>query len=180
MTYAEAFEELLRTIKRFEGCALRAYPDPASPLYIALRQRGILRSYLNGAATIPDDLRSLSGKPWTIGYGETAGVTEGMVWTQQQADDRLRVRAGQFLLAVLKRCPRLHLEPPERWIACVDLAYNIGVGAFGTSSVCRKTNSGEFDTAAASFRFWNKAGGRVMKGLTLRRQMDCTIYRSTA
>jgi lysozyme len=23
---------------------------------------------------------------WTIGYGQTKGVKEGMVWTQQQAD----------------------------------------------------------------------------------------------
>jgi len=113
---------------------------------------------------------------WTIGYGETLGVKEGDVWTKEQADARLRVRVGQFLLAVLKRCPRLHLEPPERWVACVDLAYNIGVGAFGASSVCRKTNAGEFDAAARAFLLWNKAGGRVLKGLTLRREWDRETY----
>jgi lysozyme len=148
MTYAEAFEELLRAIKRFEGCRLRAYRCPA----------GI----------------------WTIGYGETLGVKEGDVWTQEQAEKRLRVRVGQFLMAVLKRCPRLHLEPPERWIACVDMAYNVGVGAFGASSVCRKTNRGEFDQAAESFLLWNKGGGRVLKGLTLRCQYRRKTYLQAA
>lgn len=147
MTYAEAFEELVAAIKRFEGCKLAAYRCPA----------GV----------------------WTIGYGETLGVKEGDVWTQEQADARLRVRAGQFLLAVLKRCPRLHLEPPERWVACVDLAYNIGVGAFAASSVSRKTMRGEFDQAAESFLLWNKAGGRVLKGLTIRRKWDRGTYRRT-
>lgn len=114
---------------------------------------------------------------WTIGYGETLGVHEGLTWSQEQADARLRVRAGQFLLAVLKRCPRLHLEPPERWVACVDLAYNIGVGAFGASSVCRKTNRGEFAGAAEAFLLWNKAGGRVLPGLDIRRHWDRGTYR---
>lgn len=114
---------------------------------------------------------------WTIGYGETLNVKEGDVWTQEKADAVLRVRLGQFLLAVLKRCPRLHLEPPERWIACVDLAYNIGTGAFAASSVCRRTMRGEFGHAAEAFLLWNKAGGRVLKGLDTRRKWDCSAYR---
>lgn len=144
MTYGEAFEELIRAIKAFEGCRLKAYRCPA----------GV----------------------WTIGYGETSGVKEGDVWTQEEADARLRSRAGQILVAVLKRCPRLHLEPPERLIACADLSYNIGIGAFGASSVCRRTNRGEFAAAAESFMLWNKAGGRVLKGLTMRRQYERAIY----
>lgn len=176
MTYAEAFEELLRTIKQFEGCHLRAYPDPASPLAIRLSKLGILRAYMNGKAAIPDPFRALSGAPWTIGYGETLGIKEGDVWTQEKADKELRKRAGQFLLGTLKRCPMLHLEPPERWIACTDLAYNIGVGAFGASSVCRKTNRSEFAGAAESFLLWNKAQGRVLRGLTIRREAERKIY----
>lgn len=144
MTYAEAFEELINSIKRFEGCRLRAYKCPA----------GV----------------------WTVGYGETLGVKEGDVWTQEQADKRLRQRVGQFLIGTLKRCPRLYLEPPERAVACTDLAYNIGLGAFGASSVCRSTMRGDFGIAARSFMLWNKAGGKVLRGLTLRREWDRGIY----
>jgi len=109
---------------------------------------------------------------WTIGWGETRGVKEGDVWTQGQADAVLLRRVGQFMIATLKRCPQLHAEPPERLAASTSLAYNIGVGAFGASSVCRKTKRRDITGAGNSFLLWNKAGGRVLRGLTLRRQSE--------
>lgn len=115
---------------------------------------------------------------WTIGWGETLGVKEGDVWTQEHADAVLHRRVGQFLLATLKRCPQLHIEPHDRIAACTSLAYNIGTGAFGVSSVRRKTARCEYPGAADSFLLWNKAGGRVLRGLTLRRQAERLRYLS--
>ena len=106
---------------------------------------------------------------WTIGYGETLGVIEGMVWTQEEAERHLNERVGYFLRNVYLKCPQLLLEPPIRAAACASLAYNIGLGAFGVSSVCRYTKIREYTKAGASFLLWNKAGGRVVKGLTVRR-----------
>lgn len=142
-----ALTQAIALVKQGEGCKLTAYPDPAT-----------------------------GGKPWTIGYGETLNITEGMVWTQQQADTAIRARVAYFLLQCLKRCPQLHLEPPGRVAACTSLAYNIGVGAFNASSVKARTSRGWFAGAADAFLMWNKAGGRVMRGLTLRRQRERGIY----
>lgn len=114
----------------------------------------------------------------TIGYGETLGVKMGDVWTQDHADATLRHRVAQFMLATLRRCPQLHLEPPGRTAACTSLAYNIGVGAFGASSVSRKTGRCDYVGAAGSFLLWNKAGGRVLRGLTVRRQAERSRYLS--
>src|SRR5690606_32706652 len=67
---------------------------------------------------------------WTIGYGHTGpDVHEGLVWSQAQADKALRERlAREFVpgvLAVIRRSMRqCELD------AMVDLAYNVGVGAF--------------------------------------------------
>lgn len=116
----------------------------------------------------------------TIGWGETLGVKEGDVWTQQQADEVLRRRATQFMLATIKRCQQLLREPPERLAACVSLAYNIGVGAFAASSVARHTTRRDYLRAADSFLLWNKAGGRVLRGLTLRRQAERLTYLTAA
>ena len=116
---------------------------------------------------------------WTIGWGETRGVKEGDVWTLEQADEMLRQRAGECMLATLKRCPQLLREPPERLAACTSLAYNIGTGAFGASSVARLTARREHMRAADSFLLWNKAGGRVLRGLTLRRHAERAAYLST-
>jgi lysozyme len=114
---------------------------------------------------------------WTIGYGETLNVKAGMVWTQQEADSALIRRVGWFMSSVLKSCPQLHLEPPERVAACVSLAYNIGVGAFRVSSVCRLSKQREWEKAAKSFLLWNKAGGRVVRGLTLRRITESNLFK---
>lgn len=117
---------------------------------------------------------------WTIGWGETLGVAPGMVWSQRQADAELERRVAQFLLGVFKRCPALYLEPPPRAAACVSLAYNIGLGAFGASSVCRKTMAQELAAAADSFLLWNKAGGRRVAGLARRREAERALFLSPA
>lgn len=113
---------------------------------------------------------------WTIGWGETFGVHEGDVWTQGYADAMLRTRASQFLLATFRACPRLLSEPVPRQAACGSLAYNIGVGAFRASSVCRKTARKDYAGAAESFLLWNKAGGRVSRVLSLRRVVERASY----
>src|SRR5213595_2789550 len=100
----------------------------------------------------------------TCGWGETAGVQLGDVWTQQQADARLQLRLAQCMAGVLKRCPQLHLEPPGRLAACISLSYNIGLGAFGASQICRATRRCEYQRAADAFLLWNKAGARVLAG----------------
>lgn len=115
---------------------------------------------------------------WTIGWGETAGVQPGQVWTQEQADAALRLRVAQFLLAVLQRCPALRDAPPQRVAACVSLAYNIGAGAFGCSSVCRHVMAGNVHDAANSFLLWDKAGGRKVAGLARRRAAERTLFLS--
>lgn len=113
---------------------------------------------------------------WTIGVGETQGVRKGMVWTRDYALLRLNIRALEFLNAVLDACPQLVKEPPLRWAACGSLAYNIGKAGFRASSVCRLTKSREYARAAQCFMLWNKAGGKVNKGLTFRRGRESEYY----
>ncbi|MEJ7804400.1 MAG: lysozyme [Telluria sp.] len=148
-----------KVIGREESCRLKAYPDPI--------WAHVKRTAENWGQW---------GKPWTIGYGETEGVYEGMVWTQERADTALSSRTGYFLLGVLQRCPQLHLEPPERVAACVSLAYNIGLAAFGASTVRARTIRREYLGAADAFLLWNKAGGKVLRGLTNRRNRERALY----
>lgn len=148
-------------IEPSEQCRLKAYPDPK----------------WNGIPRTPENWNEW-GKPWTCGWGETEGVTENTVWTQEEADGRRDKSIAATLLGVLKRCPQLHLEPPKRVAACVSLAYNIGLGSFGASSVCRLTKSREYERAAASFKLWDKVGGKILRGLTIRRQKEAETYLS--
>jgi GH24 family phage-related lysozyme (muramidase) len=54
--------------------------------------------------------------------------------------------------------------------------FNIGVGNFTKSSVLRLTNAGDFKKAGESFLMWNKAGGKVVAGLTKRRDAEKGIF----
>lgn len=115
------------------------------------------------------------GGVWTIGYGETLGVTEGMVWTAEQAIARLRTRAAWFLAQVLAQLPHLASQP-LRAAACACLAYNIGKLAFRASSVRSLTARKEYTRAAERFVLWNKVRGRIVRGLTLRRLSERQTY----
>lgn len=114
---------------------------------------------------------------WTIGWGETGpDIHEGLIWTQETADTTLELRMKQYLHAVIMLCPKLLCLPPNKAAACLSLAYNIGLGAFGASSVCRLTRRNEFKRAADCFLMWNKGGGRVLRGLTRRRAAERLLY----
>lgn len=113
---------------------------------------------------------------WTIGYGDTgAHVHNGLCWTQSEADAALKARLeSEFCPAVAK----LGDANPAQFGAMTALAYNIGVGAFGRSSVARLHKAGNHDGAAGAFAAWNKAGGKVLPGLVRRRAAEAALYRS--
>ena len=60
--------------------------------------------------------------------------------------------------------------------ALVSLTYNIGLGAFGKSTVLRKLNAGDRAGAADAFHAWRKGGGRVLPGLVSRRQREAALF----
>ncbi len=60
--------------------------------------------------------------------------------------------------------------------ACTSLAYNIGLANFEHSTLLRKINAGDRAGAAAEFPKWNKAAGKVMKGLVNRRAAERAVF----
>ena len=60
--------------------------------------------------------------------------------------------------------------------ALVSLAFNIDARAFSDSTLLRLLNSGMYDDAALQFQRWNKAGGRVLAGLTRRRMAERKLF----
>jgi lysozyme len=112
----------------------------------------------------------------TIGYGSTGThVHEGMEIYQADAETLLRLDVGRFEKAVFKTCPQISQPAFD---ACVSLCYNIGEGAFAKSSVARLHNAGKYAEAGQSFMLWNKAAGKVSRGLTARRAKESALYLS--
>lgn len=138
-------------VKQFEGCRTSAYPDPAT-----------------------------GGAPWTIGYGATGPeIVRGTVWTLQQCDERLHDDLNRFARGVSDAIGGAPTTQNE-FDAMVSLAYNVGLANFRSSTLLRMHRAGDKAGAAAQFVRWNRADGKVMGGLTRRREAEAEMYRGRA
>ncbi len=89
-----------------------------------------------------------------IGYGHSADVTQGMKITADEAEVLLR---KDLIIVEQEIKERLIIPVNENeFSAMVLLAYNIGTGAFGSSSVLTELNGGDRAEAADAFLMWNK------------------------
>lgn len=136
-------------IVEFEGLRTEAYPDPGT-----------------------------GGEPWTIGIGHTAmagppAVKKGDKITQGEAYEIFRHDVRKYEDAVEKSCPT---STQNQFNAMTSLCYNIGPGNFAKSTLVKKHNLRDFPGAAKAFLSWNKAAGKVMKGLTRRREAEKKLY----
>jgi len=117
----------------------------------------------------------------TIGYGNTYYSDGKRVTmldksiTQIQAFEMFKEIADRFAKAVdknLKVC-----VSQNSFNSMVSLAYNIGTGAFISSTLLKKVNINPNDPSIAhEFSRWNKAGGKVLNGLTVRRSKESANY----
>ena len=106
----------------------------------------------------------------TIGFGTTEGVRIGDRITPPAALARALQDAQKFEGA-LKRCVKVPLHQYE-YDAFLQLAYNIGPTAFCGSTLVRKLNAQDYAGACAEISRWNKAAGREVRGLTVRREKE--------
>lgn len=142
-----------------------------------LSQRGIdLIKQFEGYSSKAYPDPATGGAPWTIGYGTTKGVKPGMVITAQQAEKMLRDDVAKFESGVSSLVTAQTTQ--GQFDAMVSLAYNIGLGNFGKSTLLKKHNARCYTCAADQFRVWNRANGKVMNGLTKRRAAEREVYMS--
>lgn len=103
----------------------------------------------------------------TYCYGETQNPRPGHHYTKQECTAQLKKRVAEFDAAV-RSCIRVPL-PAKSEAAFTSTAYNIGKGAFCSSSMVRLANAGRLTAACDFLSHYNRAGGHVLRGLTVRR-----------
>lgn len=123
------------------------------------------------------------GGVWTICDGATRGVVKGD-FADDLDCDRMTARDVAEADAVLNRCAPGVEMPPYRRAAFIDFIYNVGPGRAGVkdgfcvlksgkwSTMRRMLNSGNQIGACNQIPLWNKAGGKVLRGLTERREVE--------
>ena len=111
----------------------------------------------------------------TIGWGQTKGIKEGMIWTQNQADEDLIKTALEVLNQAIKASPILATVNMEKQAAIADFVYNLGIGSYTSSTLKKKVDANDWISAAVEIKRWDKAGGKVLKGLTIRRNKEAEL-----
>lgn len=142
-------KDTVKLVGHFEGLRLNAYPDPATG---------------NLPITIGYGTTRINSKPVSLGTTITKTQAE-----QYLADDLLRFENG------VKALVKVKLSASQLG-ALTSLAYNIGLGNLGSSTLLTLLNKGDYAGAAAQFSRWNKANGRPMTGLTKRRKAEATFF----
>jgi len=131
---------------KWEGCRLKAYPDPGSR----------------------------DGKPWTIGWGSTgADIGPGTVWTQKQADARFEKDLEKYAAEVAKAIGSAPTTQ-EQFDALTAFHYN--TGKIGSATLTKKHVAGDHTGAAKEFAKWIFNDGKPMQGLKNRRADEAKLY----
>ena len=110
---------------------------------------------------------------WTIGYGHIKGVQEGDVITEQQADEMLVEELYEYenYINTLVNVPLNQ----SQYDALVSWVYNLGSSNLQASTLLKVLNAGDYDNVPEQIMRWNKAGGKVLEGLTRRRQAEADL-----
>lgn len=110
---------------------------------------------------------------WTCGWGSTGpDAIPGKAWTQEYADRRLEQDALRFAAGTLRLCPQLR---DDNLCAIADFSYNLGLGALRASTLRRRLNSGDLEGARKELSKWIYGGGRVLRGLVIRRAAEAAL-----
>lgn len=113
----------------------------------------------------------------TIGYGHTANVTDGMEWTQDQADEALIHDLKIAEAGALKHITAKTLNA-NQIAALTSFVFNLGESEFAKSTLLRKVNAGEHIASALEFTRWHFDNGQPVKGLLRRRLDEAALYLS--
>lgn len=111
---------------------------------------------------------------WTIGYGHTKTVKAGMRITERGAEELLKQDLA-WVETAIDTYVTVALTQPQYDALC-SFIYNVGGGAFRKSTLLKKLNAGDYEGAQGQFKRWNKASGKVLKGLTRRRTAEQELF----
>ena len=116
----------------------------------------------------------------TIGYGATfymdgrcVRLTDPPISRETAERLLLWMVLNKYLPAVLRLCPGV--RDPNRLAALIDFAFNLGAGNLSASTLRKRVNAERWEDVPTELRKWNKAGGRVLRGLTIRREAEAAL-----
>ncbi|WP_283439739.1 lysozyme [Serratia sp. CC22-02] len=133
------------------------------------------------AAVLIPSLEGVEYKPYrdvvgvlTVCYGHTGpDIIPDKTYTEAECKAMLDKDLVPFARSV-ERSVKVPASEYQK-AALISFSYNVGVKAFESSTLLKKLNAGDSRGACDEMRRWNKAGGKVWKGLINRREVEREI-----
>jgi lysozyme len=143
-------------IKKFEGCRLKSYPDPAT-----------------------------GGLPITIGWGSTKDTHGkpfglGATITQEQADTLLEYTIEHEYLPALNKIPHWNEMNENQKGALLSFAYNLGANFYGSSNfntITKVLKNKEWSKVPDALYLYRNPGSNVEAGLARRRKAEGDLWK---
>jgi lysozyme len=145
----DAFDIAVELCKEFEGFKHKPYICPAGVPTIGY---GTTR-YLDGTPVQMSDLAITYGKAERLLRNDLVSCYKGMV----------------------KYCPSMATETPNRQAAIMSWVYNLGAGRLKISTMRKRLNEKDWDLAAHELKRWVRGGGRILPGLVRRREAEANL-----
>ena len=129
---------------------------------------------------------------WTIGWGHAIRVgNDYLRGPQNRARARalypggITIQQAEMILRgdLMDTCRDVEAAvtvplTDNQFAALVSFTFNLGVGNLRKSTLLRLVNAGDFAGASQEFKKWNRSGGRVLAGLTRRREAEATLFKT--
>lgn len=159
-------------------------PPPANPGAKTLGAKGsaLVKAFESCMKAVPNGFQAYIDPVGvlTIGWGHTNDngrkFDSSAIWTQAECDT-------EFLndMAIFEKAVNNLVTVPinqDQFDALVSFTFNLGAGNLRQSTLLKKLNAADFAGAAQEFQRWNKAGGKVLPGLTRRRACEALLFQS--
>lgn len=111
----------------------------------------------------------------TVCYGHTGSdIVPQKKYTKVECDKIFGTDTSKYVEGVLRVSPGL-ADRPYQLAASIGFAYNLGISAYTKSSVAKNFNKGEWAAGCKWILAYNKAGGKYIRGLAVRRKIEYDI-----
>ena len=112
---------------------------------------------------------------WTIGYGHTKGVERGMKISQEEAESMLQQELEHeyedYISDIDQELTQCQFDALVCWV------YNLGPTNLRSSTMLKEIIAGNMDLVPFQMKRWDKAGGKVLLGLTRRRNAEALLFK---
>jgi len=129
---------------------------------------------------------------WTIGWGHAISYNGRHLRASNSSDKAIAdslypggITLGQAESLLVSDTTNFALQiqntvsvplTDNQFSALVSFVFNVGIGNFMSSTMYRKLNSGDYLGAAQEFPKWRRAGGKILRGLVLRREAEQDLF----